>query len=101
MYEGASHLLQTLTHLFYTYLAYSMWLLSTLGFHGYLVYFLLLLGLLAVVYYYYYLKRLAMQGREREIDTLSVRRPRPTLPTYRGKEEKKKIVGQKRREQLG
>ena len=28
-------------------------------------------------YYYYYLKRLAMQGREREIDTLSVRRPQP------------------------
>ena len=28
--------------------------------------------------YYYYLKRLAMQGREREIeDTLSVRRPQP------------------------
>ena len=26
-------------------------------------------------YYYYYLKKLAMQGREREIDTLSVRRP--------------------------
>ena len=33
-----------------------------------------------------------MQGREREIDTLSVRRPIPTLPTYRGKEEKGKIV---------
>ena len=28
-------------------------------------------------YYYYYLKRLAMQGRKREIDTLSVRRPQP------------------------
>ena len=26
---------------------------------------------------FYYLKRLAMQGREREIDTLSVRRPQP------------------------
>ena len=43
-------------------------------------------------YYYYYLKRLAMLGREREIDTLSVRRPQPTLPTYREKEEKGKIV---------
>ena len=42
-----------------------------------------------------------MQGREREIDTLSVRRPHPTLPTYRGKEEKGKIVeDKKRREQL-
>ena len=30
-----------------------------------------------VYYYYYYEKRLAMQGREREIDTLSVRRPQP------------------------
>ena len=28
-------------------------------------------------YYYYYLKRLAMQGQEREIDTLSVRWPQP------------------------
>ena len=27
--------------------------------------------------YYYYYKRLAMQGREREIDTLSVRSPQP------------------------
>ena len=43
-----------------------------------------------------------MQGREREIDTLSVRRPSPTLPTYRGKEEKGKIVEDKKsREQLG
>ena len=31
----------------------------------------------AYYYYYYYLKRLAIQGREREIDTLSVRRPEP------------------------
>ena len=36
-----------------------------------------------------------MQGREREIDTLSVLRPNPTLPTYRGKEEKGKIVEDK------
>ena len=43
-----------------------------------------------------------MQGREREIDTLSVRRPQPTLPTYRGKEEKGKIVEDKKgEEQLG
>ena len=43
-----------------------------------------------------------MQGREREIDTLSVRRPQPHTPTYRGKEEKGKIVeDKKRREQLG
>ena len=27
--------------------------------------------------YYYYLKRLAMQGQEREIDTLSAQRPQP------------------------
>ena len=46
-------------------------------------------------YYYYYLKRLAMQGREREIETLSVRRK---LPTYRGKEEKGKIVENKKGE---
>ena len=39
-----------------------------------------------------------MQGREREIDTLSVRRPQPTLPTYRGKEEKGKIVEDKKGE---
>ena len=42
-----------------------------------------------------------MQGREREIDTLSVRRPQPaspTLPTYRGKEEKVKIVEDKKGE---
>ena len=39
-----------------------------------------------------------MQGRERDIDTLSVRRPQPTLPTYRGKEEKGKIVEDKKGE---
>ena len=39
-----------------------------------------------------------MEGREREIDTLSVRRPSPTLPTYRGKEEKGKIVEDKKGE---
>ena len=39
-----------------------------------------------------------MQGREREIDTLSVRRPQPILPTYRGKEEKEKIVEEKKGE---
>ena len=41
-----------------------------------------------------------MQGREREIDTLSVQRPQPhnTLPTYRGKEEKRKIVEDKKGE---
>ena len=37
-----------------------------------------------------------MQGREREIDTLSV--PSPTLPTYRRKEEKGKIVEDKKGE---
>ena len=36
-----------------------------------------------------------MQGQEREIDTLSVWIPQPTLPTYRGKEEKEKIVEDK------
>ena len=39
-----------------------------------------------------------MQGRERDINTLSVRRPQPTLPTYRGKEEKEKIVEDKKGE---
>ena len=39
-----------------------------------------------------------MQCRERESDTLSVRRPSPTLPTYRGKEEKGKIVEDKKGE---
>ena len=39
-----------------------------------------------------------MQGWEREIDTLSVRRPHPALPTYRGKEEKGKIVEDKKGE---
>ena len=40
-----------------------------------------------------------MQGREREIDTLSVRRLQPnTIPTYRGKEEKGKIVEDKKGE---
>ena len=42
--------------------------------------------------------RLAMQGREREIDTLSVRRPQPHIPTNRGKEEKGKIVEDKKGE---
>ena len=37
-----------------------------------------------------------MQSREREIATLSVRRPQPTLPTYRGKEEKGEIVEDKK-----
>ena len=40
-----------------------------------------------------------MQGREREIDTLSVRRPQPdTTNLYRGKEEKGKIVEDKKGE---
>ena len=39
-----------------------------------------------------------MQGREREIDTLSVRDHSPTLPAYRGKEEKGKIVENKKGE---
>ena len=39
-----------------------------------------------------------MQGREREIDTISVWRPQPRLPTYRGKEEKGKIVEDKKGE---
>ena len=39
-----------------------------------------------------------MQGREREIDALSARRPQPhTIPTYRGKEDKGKIVEDKKR----
>ena len=37
-----------------------------------------------------------MQGREREIDTLSVRRPQPHTPTYRGKEDKGKIIEEKK-----
>ena len=37
-----------------------------------------------------------MQGREKEIETLSVRNPSPTLPTYRGNEEKGKIVEDKK-----
>ena len=39
-----------------------------------------------------------MQGREREIDTLSVQDPSPTLPAYRGKEDKGKIVEDKKGE---
>ena len=39
-----------------------------------------------------------MQGREREIDTLSVRRPQPHTTNYRGKEEKGKIVEDKKGE---
>ena len=38
-----------------------------------------------------------MQGREREIDTLS-EDPSPTLPAYRGKEDKGKIVEDKKGE---
>ena len=38
-----------------------------------------------------------MQGREREIDTLS-EDPSPALPTYRGKEEKGKIGEDKKGE---
>ena len=45
----------------------------------------------AVIIIINYLKRLAMQGWEREIGTLD-----PTLPTYRGKKEKGKIVEDKR-----
>ena len=43
-----------------------------------------------------------MQGRERAIDTLSVRKPSLTVPTNRQKEEKKKTaVTQRGSEQLG
>ena len=43
-----------------------------------------------------------MPGREREIDTLSVRRPPAPHYQHRGKEEKGKIVeDKKRREQVG
>ena len=48
--------------------------------------------------YYYYKKRLAMQGRERDIDTYQSEDPSHTLPTYRGKEEKGKIVEDKKGE---
>ena len=38
-----------------------------------------------------------MQGWERTINTLSVRRPNPTTPTHREKEEKgKTVVGDKK-----
>ena len=40
-----------------------------------------------------------MQGREREIDTLyQSEDPSPTLSTYRGKEDKEKIVEDKKGE---
>ena len=39
-----------------------------------------------------------MQGREREIDTHQSEDPSLTLPTYRGKEEKGKIVEDKKGE---
>ena len=42
-----------------------------------------------------------MQGREREIATLSVQRPQPHTTNLRGKEEKGKIVEDKKVEQLG
>ena len=41
-------------------------------------------------------KRLAMQGWERAINTLSVRRPNPATSTYRMKEEKGKTGGDKK-----
>ena len=41
-------------------------------------------------YYYYYWKRLAMQGWETAINTLSVRRPKPHNTIHRRKEEKGK-----------
>ena len=37
-----------------------------------------------------------MHGFERAINTLSVRRPSPTIPTHRMKEEKVKIVEDKK-----
>ena len=37
-----------------------------------------------------------MQGWERAINTLSIRRPQPTTPTHRKKEEKGKTVGDKK-----
>ena len=39
-----------------------------------------------------------MQGREREIDTQSVQDPSSTLSTYREKEEKGKIIEDKKGE---
>ena len=43
-----------------------------------------------------------MQGREREIDTLSVRRPQPhTTNLWRKRRERENSWRQKRREQLG
>ena len=47
-------------------------------------------------YYYYYYKWLAMQLWERAITTLSVRRPQPRNTNHRMKEEKGKIVGDKK-----
>ena len=43
-----------------------------------------------------------MQGRRGRLTPYQSEDPSPTLPTYRGKEEKGKIVGDKKwREQLG
>ena len=43
-----------------------------------------------------------MQGREREIDTLSVRRPQPhTTNLYRKRREGKIVEDKKRKDQLG
>ena len=39
---------------------------------------------------------LVMQGWERAINNLSVRRPGPTISTHRMKEEKRKTIGDKR-----
>ena len=39
-----------------------------------------------------------MQGREREMTPYQSEDPGPTLPTYRGKEEKGKIVEDKKGE---
>ena len=47
---------------------------------------------------YYYLKRLAMQGRERKIDSLLVQRPQPHTTNLQRKEEKGKIVEDKKGE---
>ena len=42
------------------------------------------------------IKKLAMQGWERAINTLSVRRPQPTIPTHIMKEQKGKTAGDKK-----
>ena len=52
--------------------------------------------------YYYYYKRLAMQGRERGNSPYQSEDPSPTLTTHSRKEEKGKIVeDRKMRDQLG